>query len=143
MQKAREMASAIQHTPLPLTGQLVKFALFRTRQDEYFLFGLGHHISVDGLGMALVESTDRHDLHGAGLGRAGAAGVLRRHCRISSTARRNTKHPRACRMIWRTGRTTFHPKAVSTRDRPSAENGRDAYAPSASVEADPGRRGSA
>ncbi|MFV8243285.1 amino acid adenylation domain-containing protein [Mycolicibacterium peregrinum] len=53
--KAREMASAIQHTPLPLTGQLVKFALFRTRQDEYFLFGLGHHASVDGLGMALVS----------------------------------------------------------------------------------------
>ncbi len=33
----------------------MKFALFRTRHEEYFLFGLGHHISVDGLGMALVS----------------------------------------------------------------------------------------
>src|ERR1700694_4566444 len=54
-QKVREMASAIQHTPLPLTGPLVKFALFQTRPDEYYLFGLGHHIAVDGLGMALVS----------------------------------------------------------------------------------------
>ena len=51
----REMASAIQHTPLPLTGRLVKFALFRTQDDQYYIFGLGHHISVDGLGMALVS----------------------------------------------------------------------------------------
>ncbi|MCB0940279.1 MAG: amino acid adenylation domain-containing protein [Mycobacterium sp.] len=50
----REMASAIQHTPLPLTGRLVKFAMFRTQDDQYYIFGLGHHISVDGLGMALV-----------------------------------------------------------------------------------------
>ncbi|MUM25309.1 condensation domain-containing protein [Mycolicibacterium sp. CBMA 295] len=45
VQKVRELASAIQHTPLPLTGQLVKFALFRTQQAEYFLFGLGRHWS--------------------------------------------------------------------------------------------------
>ncbi|WP_083452801.1 non-ribosomal peptide synthetase [Mycolicibacterium goodii] len=53
--KAREMAAEIQHTPLPLTGRLVKFALFQTRADQFYLFGLGHHISVDGLGMALVS----------------------------------------------------------------------------------------
>ncbi len=55
VQKVREIASSIQHTPLPLTGRLVKFALFRTQPDEYYLFGLGHHISVDGLGMAVVS----------------------------------------------------------------------------------------
>ncbi|MGV9800283.1 amino acid adenylation domain-containing protein, partial [Mycobacterium sp. NPDC003449] len=55
VQKVREMASAIQHTPLPLNGRLVKFALFRTQPDEYYLFGLGHHISVDGISMALVS----------------------------------------------------------------------------------------
>ncbi|AFP36872.1 non-ribosomal peptide synthetase [Mycolicibacterium smegmatis] len=53
--KAREMAAEIQHTPLPLTGRLVKFALFQTRDEQFYLFGLGHHISVDGLGMALVS----------------------------------------------------------------------------------------
>ncbi|UGT72574.1 amino acid adenylation domain-containing protein [Mycolicibacterium smegmatis] len=53
--KAREMAAEIQHTPLPLTGRLVKFALFQTRAEQFYLFGLGHHISVDGLGMALVS----------------------------------------------------------------------------------------
>ncbi|MGA7802603.1 MAG: condensation domain-containing protein, partial [Gammaproteobacteria bacterium] len=53
--KVREIASGIQHTPLPLTGRLVKFALFQTRPDEYYLFGLFHHIAVDGLGMALVS----------------------------------------------------------------------------------------
>ena len=53
--KVREIASAIQHTPMPLTGRLVKFALFQTRPDEYYLFGLFHHIAVDGLGMALVS----------------------------------------------------------------------------------------
>ncbi|ULN48154.1 amino acid adenylation domain-containing protein [Mycolicibacterium goodii] len=53
--EARRMASEIQHTPLPLTGRLVKFALFQTRADQFYLFGLGHHISVDGLGMALVS----------------------------------------------------------------------------------------
>ncbi|WP_396915654.1 amino acid adenylation domain-containing protein [Mycolicibacterium sp.] len=55
VQKVRETASAIQHTPLPLSDGVVKFALFRTRPDEYYLFGLGHHIAVDGLGMAFVS----------------------------------------------------------------------------------------
>ncbi|MDT5154474.1 MAG: glycopeptidolipid biosynthesis protein, partial [Mycobacterium sp.] len=54
--KVREIASAIQHTPMPLTDRVVKFTLFQTGPDEYYFFGLGHHISVDGLGMALVSS---------------------------------------------------------------------------------------
>ena len=61
-----EMASSIQHTPLPLTGRLVKFALFQTRLDEFYLFGLRHHISVDGMGMALVSPSNCHDLLGIG-----------------------------------------------------------------------------
>jgi glycopeptidolipid biosynthesis protein len=52
-QKVREMASSIQHTPLLLTGQLMKFALFRTQADQYYWFGMCHHISLDGLGMAV------------------------------------------------------------------------------------------
>ncbi|MCV7298533.1 amino acid adenylation domain-containing protein [Mycobacterium barrassiae] len=53
-EKVREIASSIQHTPMPLTGRLVTFALFQTQPDQYYAFGLGHHISVDGVGMALV-----------------------------------------------------------------------------------------
>ncbi|MGV0837952.1 amino acid adenylation domain-containing protein [Mycolicibacterium thermoresistibile] len=54
-QQVREVASSMQHTPMPLTGRLVKFALFRTQPEQYYLFGLCHHIAVDGLGMALVS----------------------------------------------------------------------------------------
>jgi amino acid adenylation domain-containing protein/non-ribosomal peptide synthase protein (TIGR01720 family) len=54
VRKVREAASSIQRTPMSLSGQLAKFALFRTGMDEYYWFGLCHHISVDGLSMALV-----------------------------------------------------------------------------------------
>ncbi|HEY6649822.1 MAG TPA: amino acid adenylation domain-containing protein, partial [Mycobacterium sp.] len=54
VRKVREAASLIQRTPMSLSGQLAKFALFRTGVDEYYWFGLCHHISVDGLSMALV-----------------------------------------------------------------------------------------
>ncbi|KUH75761.1 non-ribosomal peptide synthetase [Mycolicibacterium novocastrense] len=52
--KVREIASSIQHTPMPLTGRMVTFALFQTQTDQYYAYGLGHHVSVDGMGMALV-----------------------------------------------------------------------------------------
>ncbi|HEV7582524.1 MAG TPA: condensation domain-containing protein, partial [Mycobacterium sp.] len=52
--EAREMASSIQHTPMPLTAQLFKFALFRTAPAEYYWFTCCHHIVLDGLGIALV-----------------------------------------------------------------------------------------
>ena len=53
VQKAREMASSIQHTPMPFTDVLLKFALFQTRPDEFYFF-MCHHIALDGTGMALV-----------------------------------------------------------------------------------------
>ncbi|WP_264992934.1 non-ribosomal peptide synthetase, partial [Mycobacterium montefiorense] len=52
--EAREIASSIQHTPMPLTGRLLKFALFRTKLDEYYWFACCHHIILDGLGIGLV-----------------------------------------------------------------------------------------
>ena len=55
VREAREIASSIQRTPMPLTGPLFKFALFRTRPDEFYLFACCHHIAIDGLGMALVS----------------------------------------------------------------------------------------
>ncbi|MED5814022.1 amino acid adenylation domain-containing protein, partial [Mycolicibacterium sp. 050232] len=55
-QEARDMAAAIQHTPLPLSGPLFKCALFRTGAYEHFLLACCHHIILDGTGIALVGS---------------------------------------------------------------------------------------
>ena len=54
VQEAREIASSIQCTPMPFTGPLYKFALFRTRPDEYYWFACCHHIIIDGMGIALM-----------------------------------------------------------------------------------------
>ena len=54
VQEARRIASSIQRTPMPFTGPLFKFALFRTRPDEFYLFACCHHIVIDGTGIALV-----------------------------------------------------------------------------------------
>ena len=55
VREVREIAASIQRTPMPLSGPLFKFALFRTRLDEFYLFACAHHIVIDGLGMALVS----------------------------------------------------------------------------------------
>ncbi len=52
--EAREMASAIQRSPMSFDGPLFRFALFQSRRDECFLFGACHHIVLDGTGIALV-----------------------------------------------------------------------------------------
>ena len=54
VQEARKIALSIQRTPMSLAGPLFKFALFRTRVDEFYLFACGHHIVIDGTGVALV-----------------------------------------------------------------------------------------
>ncbi|HYB81892.1 MAG TPA: condensation domain-containing protein, partial [Mycobacterium sp.] len=54
VQEARDIASSIQRTPMPLTGSLLRFALFRTQPDEYYWFTCCHHIIIDGLGIALM-----------------------------------------------------------------------------------------
>src|ERR1700754_1016249 len=54
VQEARGVAASIQRTPMPLTGTLFKFALFRTRADEFHLFGCFHHLVIDGAGVAMV-----------------------------------------------------------------------------------------
>ncbi|MCV7002815.1 amino acid adenylation domain-containing protein, partial [Mycolicibacterium alvei] len=54
VQEAHDLAAAIQHTPMPLTGPLFRFALFQTRTDEHFLIACCHHIVVDGTGIALI-----------------------------------------------------------------------------------------
>ncbi|MGE5694194.1 MAG: condensation domain-containing protein, partial [Candidatus Sericytochromatia bacterium] len=54
VQEAHEIASSIQRTLMPLSGPLLKFALFRTRPDEYYWFTCCHHIIIDGSGIALL-----------------------------------------------------------------------------------------
>ncbi len=54
--EARDMAAAIQRTPMPMAGPLFKCALFKTRTDEHFLIACCHHIVLDGTGIALVGS---------------------------------------------------------------------------------------
>ena len=54
VREAQETASSIQRTPMSLAGPLFRFGLFRTRLDEFYLFGCGHHIVVDASGIGLV-----------------------------------------------------------------------------------------
>ncbi len=53
-QEARAIASSMQRTPMPFGERLFKFALFRARADQAFLFACCHHIVIDGAGLALV-----------------------------------------------------------------------------------------
>ena len=53
-QEAFEIASSIQRTPMPFSGPLFKFALFRTGPAEFYWFTCCHHIIADGSGVALV-----------------------------------------------------------------------------------------
>src|SRR5262249_28063313 len=50
VQEARGIALSIQRTPMSFTGPLFKSALFRTRPDEFYLFGCCHHIVIDATG---------------------------------------------------------------------------------------------
>ncbi|WP_324681918.1 non-ribosomal peptide synthetase, partial [Mycobacterium sp. 663a-19] len=54
VQEARKIASSMQRTPMSFTDLLWKFALFRTRPDEYYWFTCCHHIVIDGLSIGLL-----------------------------------------------------------------------------------------
>ena len=54
VQEARAIAASIQQAPMPMSGPLFTFALFRTWVDEFYLFGCFHHIVVDGSGITLL-----------------------------------------------------------------------------------------
>jgi Condensation domain len=56
VQEAYGIASSIRSTPMQLSGPLFKFALFRTRPDEFYWFTCCHHIVIDGSGVALVRN---------------------------------------------------------------------------------------
>ncbi|MGE0783502.1 amino acid adenylation domain-containing protein, partial [Mycolicibacterium sp.] len=54
LQDAYDIAATIQRTPMPLTGPLFRFALFRIRPDEHVWFTCCHHLVIDGFGVSLV-----------------------------------------------------------------------------------------
>ena len=54
MGEAREMAAAIQRTPIPFTSPLINFTLFRIGPDEHLWVTCWHHIILDGLGISLI-----------------------------------------------------------------------------------------
>ncbi|OBH71577.1 non-ribosomal peptide synthetase, partial [Mycobacterium mantenii] len=54
VQEAHRLAFSIQGTVMPFSGPLFKFALLRTRVDEFYFFVCCHHIVADGIGLALV-----------------------------------------------------------------------------------------
>ncbi|WP_431236965.1 amino acid adenylation domain-containing protein [Mycolicibacterium aichiense] len=53
VREAKEMALAIQRTPMPFSGPLFKYAMFQTRVDEFFVLGCFHHIVMDAAGIGL------------------------------------------------------------------------------------------
>jgi hypothetical protein len=52
-QETNRLASSIQRTPEPLSGALLKFALFQTGVDQFHLFVCWHHRVVYGIRFAL------------------------------------------------------------------------------------------
>ena len=54
MAEAREAAAALQRTPMPLDGPLLRFAYFQAGAAESYFFACCHHIVADGIGLALV-----------------------------------------------------------------------------------------
>ncbi|OBA89887.1 hypothetical protein A5662_23630 [Mycobacteriaceae bacterium 1482268.1] len=52
--EVHRLTSAIQHTAMPLSGPLFKFALLQTQPDEYYFYVCCHHIVIDGIGLAFV-----------------------------------------------------------------------------------------
>ena len=56
VQEAYRLASSIQRTPMSFNGPLFKFALFKTRRDQFRLFTCIHHIVIDGSGTVLLAN---------------------------------------------------------------------------------------
>ncbi|ORB10981.1 non-ribosomal peptide synthetase, partial [Mycobacterium noviomagense] len=56
VQEAYRRAESIRRTPMPPRGPLFKFALFRTRSDQFYWFLCVHHLVTDGFGIALFAN---------------------------------------------------------------------------------------
>ena len=136
VQEVREMASSIQRTPMPFTGPLLKFELFRTQPDEFFLFGCCHHMAVDGLGMAVwcrrVATIYSAIVSGEPIPPA-YFGSLQDlvDCESDYVASTDYLDDQA---YWR---ANLPPEGGLDYRLPQAASGRDAYSPSASIQMDP------
>ena len=121
------MALSIQRTPMPLTGPLFKFALFKTRPDEFYLLACAHHIAIDGTGVVLVGQRIA-SVYSAIVSGAPLPPVYSARCRTWSTANWRTRLPTSTAKTRRTGRRIYLPKAPattrSTRVTVSAIHGR-------------------
>lgn len=51
-----KLASSMQREPMPWTGPLFRFALFRTSPNQFYLFVCLHHIAVDGFSSVMFVS---------------------------------------------------------------------------------------
>ncbi|WP_116377655.1 non-ribosomal peptide synthetase, partial [Mycobacterium sp. MFM001] len=56
VQEAHRLAELLRRTPMPPSGPLFKFALFRTRPDESYWFLCLHHLITDGFGIVLFAN---------------------------------------------------------------------------------------
>src|ERR1700751_1840380 len=134
--EAHGIASSIQRTPMPFTGPLFKFALFRTRLDEFYLFGCCHHIVLDGSGIALVG----HRI--AAVYSATVSGAL-----IPPAFFGSLQDLVECELEYEASNDYLEDQAYWTRNLPSesgppyrlprAAGERDPYRPSAPVQLDP------
>jgi glycopeptidolipid biosynthesis protein len=135
VQRVREMASEIQRTPMPLDGQLAKFTLFRTGPAEYQVFALCHHISVDGLSMALVTNRIAQIYSALVSGEAVSPayfGSLQNFV-DSETEYAASPEFQDDKAYWS---QNLPPESALNYRPPQAVNGRDPYAPSATVHMD-------
>ena len=140
VQEAREIASSIQRTPMPFTGPLLKFALFRTRPDEFYLFACCHHIVVDGLGIALCGAVglplSTLQLFLANPSRLPTSA----RCRTWWIANRTTKRPPIIWKIRPIGAANLPPESGPDYRLPQAASGRDRVFAFCAGSIGPGRR---
>ncbi|ORA96373.1 non-ribosomal peptide synthetase, partial [Mycobacterium intermedium] len=54
LEEARAIAASIERRPMSLAELPLRFALFRTRDAEYYWYTCCHHIVIDGTGIALM-----------------------------------------------------------------------------------------
>ena len=136
VQEVREIASSIQRTPMPFTGPLLKFELFRTQSDVFYLFGCCHHMAVDGLGMAVwcrrVATIYSAIVSGEPIPPA-YFGSLQDLVDCESDYAASTDYLED-QAYWS---ANLPPEGGLDYRLPQAASGRDAYSPSASVQMDP------
>ncbi|MEB4212339.1 non-ribosomal peptide synthetase, partial [Mycobacterium sp. 94-17] len=133
--EVRETASTIQRTPMPLTGPMIKFALFRTRPDEYYWFTTAHHIAIDGMGLALIGRRIAAVYSALSAGKPIPPAFFGS---LYDLVNGESEYEASPQFIEDQQYWAVHQPAGDAADHPSArtEDGRDPYAPSAPAKLD-------